>query len=414
VVSVKEAGVILLRDAKRTLREQVGAASGGNALLSAFSEWLGLGLENTYAADQAVGRAIRAKGGERSSRGLAVLGFHCATHPSEKTACEAFGKQVEWVTGKPNFDAAGEPCGALVDPIILLGIYVGTEATASTELKERFTAWATHLNEDIGKITAAWQWQVALSRSVVSKSVGAGFSAEVSPLWLSAGLSARSICSIRDELAADVLKESLREADKSMDDFEAALRLRALDWAQGRALDLNLHALSVSDVARVLRNVSQVFLRWTWEEKPRTMRRGAEARKWHIENEYHVQSLLYAVLKPLFPEIDEEKYVASTGTYQPRADLCLPSLQLIVEVKFWYRAGSVKDLTEQVASDHSLYLRPDSPYRKMIAVIWDEGARTEEHGEFERGLSGLSNMHSVIVLSRPSMMAKGNPPNSTK
>ena len=121
-----------------------------------------------------------------------------------------------------------------------------------------------------------------------------------------------------------------------------------------------------------------------------------------------MQSLLFTVLKPIFPELDEEKYLASTGRYQPRADLCLPSLQLVIEVKHWYLGGSIKELTEQIASDYTLYLRSDSPYRAMIAVIWDDGARTEEHGEFEKGLRGLTNMRAVIFISRPSKMAKDN------
>ena len=136
-----------------------------------------------------------------------------------------------------------------------------------------------------------------------------------------------------------MLADSLQSTDQLTDGFEAALRLGALNWAHGRALDLNLHALTVADVVQILWNVPRVFLRWTWEEKARTTRRGAEPRKWHIENEYHVQSLLFTVLKPIFPELDEEKYLASTGRYQPRADLCLPSLQLVIEVKHWYLGG---------------------------------------------------------------------------
>jgi hypothetical protein len=169
---------------------------------------------------------------------------------------------------------------------------------------------------------------------------------------------------------------------------------------------MDLQSLTVSDVSRIVANVSKVFLRWVWEKKPRTTKRTAQARKWHIENEYHVQSLLYAVLKPVFADLEEEKYLTSTGKYQPRADLCLPSLQLIIEVKYWYQGASVRELTEQVASDHSLYLRVDSPYERMIAVIWDEGVRTEQHSEFVRGLSGLTKMYSVIVLARPSLMEK--------
>jgi REase_DpnII-MboI len=397
---------------KQTLRNQVSKASASNALLGAFSEWLSLGFENTTCVGEDALKAAAAKAGERSSRGVALLGFHSASRRTESSTKDAFFRLLEWVMGKPNYNAAGEPCSALVDPIILLGIQVGVEAAASEEMKGRFREWVNRLMEDVResvalKSVALWDWQVAVFRMIFTQIFGGSTLPGTDyPLWITAGLSTRGLCHISDQLAADVLKDSLTEADESMDDFEAALRLKALEWARDRTLEMDLRSLTVSDVARILDNVAKVFLRWVWEEKPRTTRRHAEARKWHIENEYHVQSLLYAVLKPVFAELEEEKYLTSTGRYQPRADLCLPSLRLIIEVKYWYQGASVKELTEQVASDHSLYLRADSLYQRMIAIIWDEGARTEQHGEFVRGLSGLTNMYRVIVLARPSLMEK--------
>jgi hypothetical protein len=170
-------------------------------------------------------------------------------------------------------------------------------------------------------------------------------------------------------------------------------------------MDFDVTALTVGDVAGVLQRVPAVFQRWTWEDKPRTGRHGAEARRWHIENEYHFQSLLYAVLKPLVPALEEEQYLPPTGTYQPRADLCILGLELVVEVKFWYQAKSVKDLTEEIAADLTLYLRKDSPYRQVIAAIWDDGARTEEQAELKRGLKGLNGLFDVVIVNRPSCMA---------
>jgi hypothetical protein len=114
--------------------------------------------------------------------------------------------------------------------------------------------------------------------------------------------------------------------------------------------------------------------------------------------------LVHTALKPIFPSLEEEQYLAATGTYQPRADLCISALQLVIELKYWYRGDKAKDLIEQIAADLSLYLRPDSPYRQVIAVIWDEAARTEEHPELKRGLAGLGGMADVIMLSRPSLM----------
>ena len=79
-------------------------------------------------------------------------------------------------------------------------------------------------------------------------------------------------------------------------------------------------------------------------------------------------------------------------------------LELVVEVKFWYRGKSVKDLTEEIAADLTLYLRKDSPYRAVIAAIWDDGARTEEQAELKRGLKGLSGLFDVVIVNRPSCM----------
>jgi hypothetical protein len=169
-------------------------------------------------------------------------------------------------------------------------------------------------------------------------------------------------------------------------------------------MDFDVTALTTADVAGILQRVPTAFQRWTWEDKPRTTRLGALPRRWHIENEYHFQSLLYAVLKPVIPALDEEQYLAATGTYQPRADLCIRGLELVVEVKYWYRGKSVKDLTEEIAADLTLYLRSDSPYRKVIAAIWDDGARTEEQAELQRGLKGLSGLFDVVIVNRPSRM----------
>ena len=403
---MKEASAILLRDARATLCRLISEAVTDNDLLGAFCEWMKLGLQNAALLVEAVNKASKAKGGERSSRGLSILGFRCAASGCETHIHEAFRAQLDWIIGKPNFDAAGDPSAVVVDPIIFLGICVGAACMGSSELPQGFRAWVGEVVTDVGKTIKATDWQASIAAGAAARFFGIAEARDVpSPLWVRASLASAGIFDVGDEKAADVLIDSLRGTDQLSDGFEAALRLAALNWAQGRALDMDLKALTVADVVQILRNVTRVFLRWTWEEKPKTSRRGAQPRKWHIENEYHVQGLLFTVLKPVFPEMDEEKYLASTGKYQPRADLCLPSLQLVIEVKYWYLGGSIKELTEQVASDHSLYLRPDSPYRAMIAVIWDDGARTEEYGEFEKGLLGLTNMRAVIFIPRPSRMS---------
>ncbi len=55
---------------------------------------------------------------------------------------------------------------------------------------------------------------------------------------------------------------------------------------------------SPSDVVHLLENAQSVMKRWVWEESAR--RKGADPARWLIDNEYHVQSVLWAVLYPIF------------------------------------------------------------------------------------------------------------------
>jgi hypothetical protein len=96
--------------------------------------------------------------------------------------------------------------------------------------------------------------------------------------------------------------------------------------------------------------------------------------------------------------------MVSTGSLQPRADLCLLSLGLVIEVKFWYRRDAVKRLIEDVAADVTLYLKAGTPYSSLIVVIWDDGARTEEHAALKLALAKIDGVRGVVVVNRPSWM----------
>lgn len=56
---------------------------------------------------------------------------------------------------------------------------------------------------------------------------------------------------------------------------------------------------SLQDIVNFLEKIPAGLKRWTWESQPRT--RNSRAVKWTVENEYHVQNLLYIMLGPIFP-----------------------------------------------------------------------------------------------------------------
>lgn len=413
---MKTETLMLITDARHVLRKTAAVEAASNPLAAAFLAWL-LREDGMLAPlEEAAVRAAAAKGADRNSRNVAVLGLACGIEPLKSKFGAAFAQQLEWLMGRPNIAAGGEPCGVVADPLNFAGVVAGAEIALASEARKRFDSWATTAWKDADALIGSGNWRRGLLNSLGAR-IGAAngnHKGGGEPMWLAAGLQRRGWGTPAETSGGDVLKAALNDAAAVMDGFEAGLRLAAIDWSLARAMDFDVNALTVGDVAGILQRVPTVFQRWTWEDKPRTGRRGAEPRRWHIENEYHFQSVLYAVLKPLITALEEEQYVAPTGTYQPRADLCILALELVVEVKFWYLGKSVKDLTEEIAADMTLYLRPGSPYRKVIAVIWDDGGRTEEQAELKRGVKGFNGMIDVVIVNRPAYMRAMGESNAAK
>ena len=163
---------------------------------------------------------------------------------------------------------------------------------------------------------------------------------------------------------------------------------------------------SLDDLLVFLERIPVGLMRWTWEEdKGRT--RNSDPVKWPIENEYHVQNLLYALLAPIFDDIADEIYLQQVGQKTPRADLYLPSVHTIIEVK--YRKDvkkSFQNLIGEIAEDVSLY-RADSKYaedERIICFLWDHTRATQEHAKFKEGIMKIQGADGCVVVSSPSNM----------
>jgi CheY-like chemotaxis protein len=163
---------------------------------------------------------------------------------------------------------------------------------------------------------------------------------------------------------------------------------------------------TIESVSRLLHRVSAGLRRWTWESKGRTGPSSAP-RMWHIDNEYHVQNFLWFLLSPLFPDLKDEEYTPGVGQLHPRADICIPHLNLVIEVKFWRQKVTASKLIEQIGADASVYLSASSPFKNIIAFIWDDAAQSEQHDFLIQGLKQINGVVDAIVVPRPSGMANG-------
>lgn len=189
---------------------------------------------------------------------------------------------------------------------------------------------------------------------------------------------------------------------------EAALLLRAFDMLTERHMPARLGRLEPRDVLNVLQGVGRSFKRWTWELVPRTPK--SAVARWEVENEYHVQNLLWAVLAPLFPDLNDEETLPPVGQKNPRVDLSVPSLRTVVEVKFMRTGTSFQDVIEEIAADASLYAT-DPRWTSLIPFVWDDARRVEEHEKLVAGLKQLPMVIGAVAVSRPGKMdRKSTPP----
>jgi hypothetical protein len=187
---------------------------------------------------------------------------------------------------------------------------------------------------------------------------------------------------------------------------KAAVLLAALGRLLKDSIPARLADIEIRDVCKIVQGLPRAMKRWVWDETKKTPL--SALGRWDIENEYHLQSLLWAIFAPIFDDLDDEEYLKSLGQLQPRADLAIPSLCLIIEAKFIRPGTSFAKIIGEIAEDVSIYLRSDTPWRHLIAVVWDDGARTEEHHEFLTGLRKMDGIADAVVIPRPARMRREN------
>lgn len=186
-----------------------------------------------------------------------------------------------------------------------------------------------------------------------------------------------------------------------------AARLQAIHYLSNHLPLVALSKPTADQVVKVMENVPSALRRWTWEDKAKSIK--STVQKWDIENEYHVQNLLYVILAALFPDIESEFYLEPVGDQNPRADIGLPSINTIIEVKFMRPTMSFKDLTDQIAADASLYFRGNgvfmNKYTQMIVFVWDNSNRSAHYNTFRKGSNSLDRVYDTVIIGRPNSMS---------
>lgn len=155
-------------------------------------------------------------------------------------------------------------------------------------------------------------------------------------------------------------------------------------------------------IIELLHHLPRGLEHWTWERQSST--RAKAGRFWHIDNERHVQNLLWLSLAPSLPGLAWEETLPSLGVLQPRVDLALPELNLVIEVKVIRGPSDFALITEAIAADSALYTAGRSPYERLLVFVWDQSRTTERHETLVRGLRSLRGVVDAVVVARPGNM----------
>ncbi|WP_321887984.1 PD-(D/E)XK nuclease domain-containing protein [Paraburkholderia bannensis] len=399
---------LLLSDARQTLLLKVREVAGRGNVIEAFAAWAlpdrAADLELSYPSSQS---AAQLKGSGRTYQAVSILGFALAAGQSTLDLVSSFNDGLDWLLGR-----AVKPGGTFAqfcyDPLAILGIAVGVRAVGDEASRARVGQWLTTFIPAVIREFNGASWARCLlgAALVLVTQSDLKFEVEDCDVDVAIALAAKGVSSGRTDFGADEEARALVRIKRTQDEDteRAVLMLCALDWLSGQKAVVSLQRPTIEQVGQLLARVPSAMRRWTWEDAPKT--RTSTAERWDVQHEYHVQNLLYALLAPLFPDLTDEETLPPVGQKNPRTDLGIPSLKLVVEAKFLRAGHSFGNLIGELSQDAALYRAhgPNARYQYVMPFVWDDSRRTEEYSKFIDGLRMIEGLVHPVIVPRPGQM----------
>lgn len=360
----------------------------------AFSAWL---LDDTELLRALVADVVGA-GQQRHIDHVAVLGYANASGLLSDDECALLREDIVHLAGRTYF-VAGRTWRFELDGVALLGVALGALAQGPDASLD----WLNNLLIRSSREMASDQWNLGFSSAALIVVGNTG--SPVEPPELAVALASKGIGALPEDLNdAWIAATTLNRAETA---DRAAVRIATIDDLAVRSAQITPRAATRDDLIAILEGTARSLKRWPYGDKtPRS-----QPAVWEIANEYNVQDLLWAVLAPIFPDLEDEEELPSLGPKHPRADLGVPKLRTLIEVKYLRQDSSParSKLIEEVAADASLYFAKTKEYDDIIAYVWDDAAQTDQHHEIKMGLEAIDRVVAAVIVPRPAKMTPGDP-----
>ena len=349
-------------------------------------------------------------GAQQDFQTVAALGFAGAGGLLDQDGREMLRRGLVRLAGRQPF-VDEQPMPFCSDAVGILGVALGTQGLNEPEIDHKIATWMRKFLPRIYGLDGTETWQRCLFQAadkILSRAVGLPVAMLEHSEDVYIALMPKGIVLQATEHAAEnaelvALKQILHESASELSYERAALRAAALMHIVRSAPIAVPGRIDSEGLVHLLSRVPAGLRKWTWENKSRTG--SSSVRRWEVDHEYHVQNLLCLLLAPIFPDLDDEQFFKKVGQKSSRADFYVPSMRMVIEVKFIRRSDSMQKVIDEIAADSSLYRAASNDCSGVIAFIWDDSGRSQEHDYLRHGLRKLPGVVDVVIVSRPSNWA---------
>lgn len=110
------------------------------------------------------------------------------------------------------------------------------------------------------------------------------------------------------------------------------------------------------------------------------------------------------MLRPIAADLEDEDTLPKFGHSTYRADFGIPSLGLLIEVKFARSSADFKAIEKEVLEDLVPYLKAPERYREILVFVYDDSCSVQHHDTTINALRSVPGICDVIVVCRPSQL----------
>ena len=200
------------------------------------------------------------------------------------------------------------------------------------------------------------------------------------------------------ELQKRIASEALRTDLAQLPVSRIALIYRTVTAILDASIDQAI--LSRSHLVTVLSRFEAAMRRWRCDDSVK------HPIRWPVTAEREVQDILWLILRPVFDDLVDEETLPRLGHSTYRADFGIPSLGILIEVKYVRKSNDFKEIEKQVLEDSVAYLNGVTAYKEIVVFIYDDSASVQEHDTTATALRSIDGISDVIIVSRPSQLAR--------